>query len=160
MKIFYKKLSEEQIKDLSRSEIKKLQSKTGREIVDYIAKNIYKIENPEIIVENSKPKFLNSDIHFSITHSNRIVAVAFDKFPVGFDIEYIKDRDFAGLAKHYNITVTEKTGFYKKWTQIEAEIKIQSEIKQSLTELFDSEYMMSIVSSNPEELKFELTNLS
>lgn len=152
MQIYYKKLSDKQTENLTRSEVKKLQSKIGREIINYVMLNVYKIPAPEIVIENNKPKFLNSNIHFSITHSNKIIAVAFDNFPLGFDIEYMKDRDFKALSKHYDIKTSDKIEFYKKWTQIEAEIKIQSKTKQMVTEEFENDYMMSLASSNPEKL--------
>jgi hypothetical protein len=152
MQIYYKKLSDKQTENLTRSEIKELQSKIGREIINYVMLNVYKISMPEIVIENSKPKFLNSNIHFSITHSNKIIAVGFDNFPLGLDIEYMKERDFKALSKHYDIKTSDKIEFYKKWTQIEAEIKIQSEIKQMVTEEFENDYMMSLASSNTEKL--------
>lgn len=160
MKAYYIKLNNEVTKNLNRIELKKLQSVLGYKLVDYVAKKVYKIENHNIIKNNNKPEFENSNIHFNISHSNQIIIVAFDKYPLGIDIEFMKERDFEKLGQHYNLNTSNKTEFYKKWTQLEAEIKIQSETKQTLTKEFENNYMLSIKSSNPEPLKLEIKELS
>jgi len=152
MEIFYIKLDEKNIKHLSAIELKKLQSKIGYYIVKTIGKEHFSISDISIIKENSKPRYKYSDIQFSITHSNLIVAAAFDNYAIGLDIEYMKNRDFEKLSKHYNINASDKNGFYKKWTNIEAEIKLQNNKKQSYTTEIESNYMMTVVSSNPKSI--------
>ena len=147
MEIYYVKLDDNLFKNLSKPELKKLQSSTGRKIVDYAGAEFYKITDREIIIENNKPKFKNSDIQFSISHSNQIVAVAFDDYPIGLDVEYMKERDFKSLGQHYDINTDDKIDFYKKWTQLEAEIKLQVKPEQIRTEILLKEYMMSAASS-------------
>ena len=109
-----------------------------------------------VIFKNNKPKFKFSDIQFNITHSNQFVMAAFDKYPVGIDLEYMKDRNFTEISKHYNLNTDNKTEFYKKWTQLEATIKIQADSKQTYTEKFESNYMLTIVSTNPEKINPEI----
>ena len=152
MKIYYVKLDNNEVEKLSRAELKKLQSLTGRKIVDYVGKNYYSVNDREIIVENNKPKFKNSEIQFSISHSDKIVAVAFDGYPVGLDIEFMKERNFKQLGEHYNINTSDKIEFYKKWTQLEAEIKLQTKPEQSFTDVFEEKYMLTVVSSQKEKL--------
>ena len=54
MKIFYIELKN--IQGISK---KKLQSAVGRHITKEIAREFYKIQDTEIIIENNKPKFKN-----------------------------------------------------------------------------------------------------
>ena len=159
MKIFYVKLDKSETEKLSRHELKALQSGIGRKIIDYVGKNIYNLSDTTVIEENSKPKFINSDIQFSISHSNEIIAVAFDDFPLGLDIEYMKDRDFEKLSGHYGINTKDKFEFYRQWTQLEAKIKIQSDIKNSYTDIFEEKYMLTVVSANPDNLRVEFEEI-
>lgn len=126
------------------------QHKAGRYIIEYAAKNIYNIENPEIIIINKKPKFKYSDIQFSISHSNNIAAVCFDKYPLGFDIEHITNRNYIKIAKKLNFKMKENSSeeFYKLWTLYEAEIKLQNKYQYSHTDNFLNNYIFSIVSNN------------
>jgi len=155
MKIFYIKINDNDYENLDRSELKKLQSELGHKLVDYVGKTVYKIENRAIIIENNKPKFKFSDIQFNISHSNQYVITAFDNYPIGIDLEYMKDRNFKEISRHYNIGTDNKIEFYKKWTQLEANIKIQTNPQQTYTEKFEADYMLTIVSANPEKIEPE-----
>ena len=146
MKIFYIELNNTQ--GISK---KKLQSALGRHIVKEVARIFYDVNDTEIIIENNKPKFKNADLCFNISHSNNIVAVAFDVLPLGLDVEYIKERNFKLLLERYNIESNDKEFFYQFWTEYEASIKIQDEIKQKLCFKLKEDYMLSLFSSNPDE---------
>ena len=146
MKIFYIEFNN--IQGISK---KKLQSALGRHLVKEVARVFYDIQDTEIIVENNKPKFKNVDLCFNISHSNNIVAVAFDTNPLGLDVEHMKDRNFKMLLERYNIDSNDKNLFYQFWTQYEASIKIQSEIKQKLCFKLKDDYMLSLFSSNPDD---------
>lgn len=150
MKVFYADLSELELKNIRKPELKKLQSQIGYSLVDYVAKNFYGIDNTDLIIQNRKPKFQASTMCFNISHSNEIVAVAFDTKPLGFDIEFIQPKDIKQLADRYNTNFQTIEDFYIFWTNLEAEIKIQSEIEQHYTDKIASNYMMTILSSNPE----------
>ena len=160
MKIFYLKLQKDDISELSRVQKKKLQSELGKYIVDYVGEKIYNISDRTFIVEKNKPKYKYSDIQFSITHSNDIVAVAFSDYSVGLDIEYMKERDFSKLGNHYDINTDNKIEFYKKWTQLEAEIKIQAKTEQTHTTVFEDDYMLTITSSNPQKIEYIFEKLT
>ena len=146
MKIFY--IEFENTQGISK---KKLQSALGRHIAKEVARVFYDVKNTEIIIENNKPKFKNTDVCFNISHSNNIVAVAFDDMPLGLDLEYMKDRDFKSLLERYNINSDSKDIFYQFWTEYEASIKIQAETKQKLCFKLKDDYMLSLFSSNPDE---------
>ena len=128
--------------------LNKIQHNAGRYIVEYVAKNILKLENSEIIIENNKPKFKYSDIKFSISHSDCWVVVAFSKNEIGVDIEKIKQRDYKALAKRMNFELKEDSlsDFYRCWTLFEAEYKLQQKAKSVKTIDFMNEYKISIAS--------------
>ncbi|MDR1327287.1 MAG: hypothetical protein LBJ74_02640 [Heliobacteriaceae bacterium] len=140
---------------LSGIESKAEQSEAGRALTIKTAREIFGLENPEIEVVNKKPRFVNSDLHFSISHSEKLVAVCFDSEPTGFDIEFMKERDFEKLAKRYNIPA-EKEAFYRFWTAHEAKIKLQAKPLAIKTFMIQDGYMASIASVR----KFELPDFS
>lgn len=146
MKIFY--IEFENTQGISK---KKLQSALGRHIAKEVARVFYDVKDTEIIIENNKPKFKNTDVCFNISHSNNIVAVAFDEMPLGLDVEHMKERDFKALLERYNINSDSKDIFYQFWTEYEASIKIQAETKQKLCFKLKDDYMLSLFSSNPDE---------
>lgn len=148
MDIFY--IKTEINKEITKQKLKTIQSKIGRLIVKQVAEIFYNELNTNITIENNKPKFENSNLNFNISHSNNIVAVAFDSMPLGLDIEYMKNRDFKSLLKRYNINSDSKNVFYQFWTEYEAEIKIQSKIEQKLCFELEENYMLSLFSSNPD----------
>lgn len=126
----------------------------GRYIVEYAAKNFFNIKNLEIEIINDKPKYKYSDIQFSISHSHNIAAVCFDKHPVGFDIEFIKQRDFIPIAKRMNFVLKENTlnEFYREWTKFEAEYKLQQKSKNFFSSLFQEKYIMTVASGNDDKI--------
>ena len=146
MKIFYINL-----KTNNNNRKRKLQSEIGRHLTKQVAREFYNVENTEIIVENNKPKFKHSNLCFNISHSNNIIAVAFDENPLGLDIEYMKERDFRSLLKRYNIDSDDKNLFYQFWTEYEASIKIQAKINQKICFKLLSDYMLSLFSSSPDD---------
>ena len=131
MKIFYLNLSSYDLPQMSRTERKKLQSQLGRYIVDYVANFYYNVKDREVVEENGKPKFLHCDLCFNISHSNDIVLAAFDSMPLGVDVEFMRERNFRELFAHYGIRADGRELFYRFWTNLEAKIKIQAEIKNT-----------------------------
>ena len=122
----------------------------GRFLVQNVAESFYKI-NSEIIVKNSKPCFKTEKICFSISHSNNIILAAFDKYPVGVDIEYMKPRNFKPILERFNVNI-ENPGiedFYKFWTEYEAKYKLQTKAKSIFTTKFLKDFMLTVASSNP-----------
>ena len=148
MKIFYIELKN--TSELKRVEKRKLQSALGRYLTKQIAEVFYNIQDTEIIIENDKPKFKNSEICFNISHTENVVAIAFNDKPLGLDVEYIKERDFKTLFARFNIDLDDKDLFYQFWTEYEAEYKIQAETKQKICFKLLPDYMLSLFSSNPD----------
>lgn len=128
---------------------------TGRYLVKTVAKEIYGLENTEIIIENDKPKFKNGGLHFSISHSGEYIAAAFDEHECGLDIEKIKPRDLTALSKRYEREFETQKDFYEFWTEYEAFIKLQAEkICGKYTCVFQEDYVLTVVSTR------EITELS
>ena len=104
MKIFYvdsakykieKEILKSFLKDRKFSSAEKeIQHCYGRFLLEKVAKEIFEIENTELEIINKKPRFKFSDIHFSISHSENIILIAFDKNPIGVDLEIMKERNF------------------------------------------------------------------
>ena len=138
-------------KNISRTELKKIQSEIGHKIVDFAGKNYYHIDNRETVIKNNKPEFKYSNVQFNISHSCNMVAVGFDDYPIGIDIEYMKERNFKKLGEHYNINTDDKIEFYEKWTQLEAKIKLQYDAEQIYTKIIKKDYMLTIMTANKEK---------
>lgn len=137
---------------------KYLEHLCGLYLVKTIAKEFYNIENPEIEIKNSKPFFKHSDLFFSISHSENIVAAAFHTSNTGFDIERIKPRDYKKILKRYHIENENFTpeDFYKFWTVHEAQIKLAKPYVSSYTTTLGNEYMFSCVSDEVIISDFEI----
>ena len=120
--------------------------RTDKFLRDFILKNFYHIED-EVILVNKKPKLKNGEIHFSISHSKNIVAIAFDKVETGFDIEFNRERDYNKIAKRYNKEFNTKEDFYFFWTNLEAEIKLQAK-KRDIFQTRIEDYIATVVSTD------------
>ena len=77
-----------------KSREKYLEHLCGLFLVKFVAKNLYGVENTEIILKNHKPYFKNHKLNFSISHSNNIVMAAFNNRNIGLDVEYMYPRDY------------------------------------------------------------------
>lgn len=173
MKVFYIKKSEF-LDEISRDELEKcsdgkkyksekkyIEHLCGLYLTKYVAKNFYNISDTTIISHCEKPKFLNSDINFSISHSNDLVLVAFDKNNIGADIEYMADRNFKAILNYYHKDVKDvtKEEFYRFWTELEAKIKLNSDVGSLFCIPLGNEYMMTIVSDECMVSDFEIIKL-
>ncbi len=65
-----------------------------------------------------KPRFLDGDLKFSLSHSNDVFLLGFSKSEIGVDIEKIKDVKDFGLYEKLN--AKNNLDFFEKWTKIEA----------------------------------------
>jgi phosphopantetheinyl transferase len=173
MKIYYikkdeflKKVSRQELEKVSdgreyKSEIKYVEHLCGLYLAKYVARNYYNIDNPQIVLKNDKPEFINKDISFSISHSKNIILVAFCKNNIGVDIEYMADRDFKSILKYYHKQLEDSTkeGFYRFWTKYEAEIKLDAKVKSYFSCTIEKEYMLSVVSDDTIISDFEFNKL-
>ena len=159
MKIFYININEypleEDILMQYAEQNKKPQHCYGRFLVHNIANKIYGVKNTEIEITNKKPKFKYDNLQFSISHSENYIIVAFDKNPIGIDIEIMKERNFKDLFARYNIQSNSKELFYKFWTEYEATIKLQGNANTKINTKLDN-FMISIVGDFDED--YEIIN--
>lgn len=143
MDIFYTRIKNEKNRTLH-----DIQHYTGRLLLNYVAKEIFDIKNSEIEIINKKPEFKYSNKKFNISHSEEIVAVCFDDFNIGFDIEKMKNRNFEQIAKRMNFTLKkyDKETFYKAWTLFEAKYKLQNTANSTYSAIINNEYAISVAS--------------
>lgn len=127
----------------------------ARFLVRNIAEKFYKKNNLEISIKDKKPYFLNSKLHFSISHSNDIVLIAFDYENIGADIEFMKKRNFEKIFEYYKLNPIQKNAetFYRFWTEYEAEIKLQESPLSKISIKLLPDYMLSIASSHSFDIK-------
>ena len=93
-------------------------------MVDRILKEVYKIEDREVIFVDKKPMLKNKQKYFSISHSGDYIALAFADSNCGVDIEKIKLREFATISERMGFEATTLGEFYQEWTQYEAISKL------------------------------------
>ena len=127
----------------------------GRFVVNYAAQNFYKIKCTKIEIRDKKPYFSDSDLNFSIWHSKNIILAAFDRFPVGADVEFMRKRDYAKLFSYYELSpaASDAETFYRFWTNYEAEIKLQSKPESALTMKLLPEFILSVASSQSFDIR-------
>lgn len=127
----------------------------GRFVVNYVAQNFYKIKYPKIEIKDKKPYFPDCDLNFSISHSKDIVLVAFDRFPLGADVEFMKKRDYTKLFYYYKLLPesSDAETFYRFWTEYEAEIKLQSKPQSTLTMKLLPEYILTLASNQSFDIR-------
>lgn len=168
MQIFYINTDEYKVdkKVLEKFKTRRFLSKTkehqhlmGRYLLEKIAKEVFKIEKTEIEIVNKKPKFKNSDLQFSISHSKNIVLIAFDKNLIGADVEEMKERDFKEIFERYNYKGQDisKETFYKFWTEYEAEIKLQAKPKIKISTVLEDNFMLTVAGDFNE--KYEIVKM-
>ena len=176
MDIFYLKKSEflpnidpNSLKKFSDGRIFKSKDKEeehllGIFLTKFIAKYIYDIKNPEIIIKNKKPFFKFAKIFFSISHSKDIVLVAFNNSNIGTDIEYMEEcKNFKSIMNRFGIKTTNPTAkeFYRFWTEYEAEIKLgNNDIKSLFSEIVEQNYMLTCVSDNIFTTNYQIKKLN
>jgi len=137
----------------------------GRYLIKNVAQKIYKIDNPEIIVNScGKPKFKNSDLYFSLSHSKGYAIACFDENECGIDIEFAKERNFKKLSQHYNKNFVDADEFYRFWTLKEASFKQHSVVNDSYTTVFKDDYYVTVTSEkvfdkSVEIIKINVTNI-
>ncbi|GHU01344.1 hypothetical protein FACS1894186_3870 [Alphaproteobacteria bacterium] len=82
-----------------------------------------------------KPYLEGLPVHYSVSHSRELLAVAVAPCPVGVDIEFVRPRDFAGLARNRLAgadleavlsapAAAVADEFYRGWTRFEASVKL------------------------------------
>jgi hypothetical protein len=143
-----------------KSEKRNVEYQIGRFLTKYIGKVLYKISDTDIKTVDKRPEFINSDIKFSISHSEDYVAVAFSEKEVGLDIEKYKERDLEKFSKYLKQDFKTQDELYNYWTNFEA--KYKSKITNGYEQNFKlGEYYIGLSSLKKDEIiKFyEVRNL-
>ncbi len=141
---------------------KYLEHLCGLFLVKFIAKNIYNVEDTEIVLKNHKPVFANHKLNFSISHSKNIVMAAFNNKNIGLDVEYMYPRDYKRIMERYNRNIKNPTrhDFYRFWTLHEAEIKLNSEPKSIYCAFLNEDYVYTCVSDSVIVTKYGIKELT
>lgn len=124
-------------------------------MVDRILREFYKLDDREIIFDNTgKPQLKSGLKHFSISHSGDFIALAFSDAACGVDIEQNKPRNFEEIADRMGFKSRNLDEFYVDWTLYEAKFKLGSEPAVSKTYKL-GEYTLTAVSEKKQE-NFEI----
>ena len=97
--------------------------------VEKILSEVYGIEKPVLsYTKNGKPFLVNGEIHFSITHTDEMLFLAFSDEKIGIDAEKItRETRYLPILKKLHPSVHEKITsqetFLRLWTEIESAIK-------------------------------------
>lgn len=125
-------------------------------LVDKFLEEVYEIESREIVFEDGKPILIDGGKHFSISHSEDLIAIAFSDSNCGVDIEKIKLREFKKISERMKFEAETLGEFYEEWTKYEAMYKLGKDITYGSVANFDlDEYALCAVSEDPCE-EFEL----
>lgn len=141
---------------------KHLEHLCGLFLTKFVAKHIYGLSSTDIILKGQKPIFSTGGIHFSISHSNNIILVAFNNSEIGADVEYMRPRNFEKIMKRCNKNVKNpaREEFYKFWTVKEAEIKLGKEYSSLFSTILNEDYIVTCVSSNILITNFKIKELT
>lgn len=125
-------------------------------LVDKFLEEVYGIESREIVFDEGKPILIDGGKHFSISHSEDLIAIAFSDSNCGVDIEKIKLREFAKISERMGFEAETLGEFYQEWTKYEALYKLGKNIEYGSVANFDlDDYALTAVSEDPCE-EFEI----
>lgn len=125
-------------------------------LVDKFLEEVYGIESREIVFEDGKPILIDGGKHFSVSHSEDLIALAFSDSNCGVDIEKIKLREFKKISERMKFEAETLGEFYEEWTKYEALYKLGNETEYGSVASFDLEdYALTAVSEDPCE-EYEL----
>ena len=125
-------------------------------LVDKFLEEVYGIENRELVFDNGKPMLLDGRKHFSISHSDELIAIAFSDSNCGVDIEKIRLREFQSISERMGFEANTLGEFYEEWTRYEALYKLGSKDSYGSIAVYDlDDYALTAVSDDPCE-DFEL----
>lgn len=125
-------------------------------LVDKLLQEYYGVENTEIVFEDGKPILIDGGKHFSISHSEDLIAIAFSDSNCGVDIEKVRLREFESISKRMGFEANTLGEFYEEWTRYEAMYKLNSNNEYGSVATYDlDDYILTAVSEDPCE-EFEL----
>jgi phosphopantetheinyl transferase len=116
--------------------------------------------------ENGRPFVKGNPVFFSMSHSDALLVMAVDIYPVGIDVELMKERNFAKLSSwFFGEHIADCEGFYKHWTRFEAGLKLAgmtlfskgAPVPKHLHSEALGGYMLSFASNNEISLPLSVT---
>jgi len=137
-------------------------------LASFCGKGEYKIKR----TENGKP-YVDADVHFSLSHTDRLTICAVSNKNIGADAEKIREiKNKEKILSRYVEPCNDVSDrdFFEKWTQLESRIKYfgeklsscpKAKIEEKHTETFDfGEYIISICSDEKEHLEMERLDMA
>lgn len=119
-------------------------------LVDKFLEEVYGINSREIVFEDGKPILIDGGKHFSISHSENLIALAFSDSNCGVDIEKIKLREFKKIAERMKFEAETLGEFYQEWTKYEALYKLGKNTEYGSVANYDlDDYALTAVSEDP-----------
>lgn len=119
-------------------------------LVDKFLEEVYGIDSREIVFDEGKPILIDGGKHFSISHSEDLIAIAFSDSNCGVDIEKIKLREFSKISKRMGFEAETLGEFYQEWTKYEALYKLGKNIEYGSVANYDlDDYALTAVSEDP-----------
>jgi 4'-phosphopantetheinyl transferase len=106
----------------------KIRTLIGEILIRSVMIQKYDIDNEDLVFQENeygKPSLINfPHVFFNVSHSGDFVVCAFDDFPVGIDIEKIKDIEYVDIAGSF-------------FTPKECEYMIKSDSNQQINKFYD-----------------------
>lgn len=119
-------------------------------LVDKFLEEVYGIESREVVFDDGKPILIDGGKHFSISHSEDLIAIAFSDSNCGVDIEKIKLREFTKISERMGFEAETLGEFYQEWTKYEALYKLGKDIEYGSVANYDlDDYALTAVSEDP-----------
>jgi len=119
-------------------------------LVDKFLEEVYGIESREVVFDEGKPILIDGGKHFSISHSEDLIAIAFSDSNCGVDIEKIKLREFTKISERMGFEAETLGEFYQEWTKYEALYKLGKDIEYGSVANYDlDDYALTAVSEDP-----------
>ena len=119
-------------------------------LVDKFLEEVYGIESREVVFDEGKPILIDGGKHFSISHSEDLIAIAFSDSNCGVDIEKIKLREFTKISERMGFEAETLGEFYHEWTKYEALYKLGKDIEYGSVANYDlDDYALTAVSEDP-----------
>jgi hypothetical protein len=118
--------------------------------------------------ENGRPFVKGNPVFFSMSHSGSLLVMAVDTYPVGIDVELMKERNFAKLSSwFFREGIADCEGFYRRWTRFEAGLKLAgmtlfskgAPVPKHLHSEALGGYMLSVASNNGVSLPLSVASM-
>lgn len=102
----------------------------SHEFLFYILNRYYNVPARESDLKRSpygKLYLENCPVHFNLSHSKDVIALAVGNKPVGIDVEKIREKQFSRVANvYFGNTASSPEEFFRLWTKAEAFVKYRA----------------------------------